>query len=51
MYNVWFDQLLVTGQVSLCTSDGGANVWGTSIHLVMRSACLFTNRELGVQHI
>ena len=39
MYNIWFDQLLVTGQVSLCTSDGGANVCGTSSHLVMGSAC------------
>ena len=51
MYNIWFDQLLVTGQVSLYTSDGGANVCGTSSYLVMRSACQFTKRELGVQHI
>ena len=26
MYNVWFDQLLVTGKVSLYTGEGGANV-------------------------
>ena len=51
MYNVWFDQLLVTGQVSLCTSDGGATVCGTSGCLVIRSTCQFTKRELGVQHI
>ena len=51
MYNIWFDQLLVTGQVSLCTSDGGANVCGTSSCLVIRSTCQFTIRELGVQHI
>ena len=30
MYNVWFDQLLVTGQVRLYTSEGGATVCGTS---------------------
>ena len=51
MYNIWFDQLLVTSQVSLCTSDGGAAVCETSSCLVMRSTCQFTNRELGVQHI
>ena len=52
MYNVWFDQLLVTGQVSLCTSDGGAAMYvGTSGCLVIRSTCWFTKRELDVQHI
>ena len=51
MYNIWFDQLLVTGQVSLCTNDDGANVCGTSSCLVIRSTGQFTKRESGVQHI
>ena len=51
MYNIWFDQLLVTGQVSLYTINGGATVCRTSGCLVIRSTCQFTYRELGVQHI
>ena len=43
------DQLLVTGQVSLCTSEGGANVcWDIASCLVMRSTCCITNRKLGI---
>ena len=51
MYNIWFDQLLVTGKVRVYTGYGGANVCRTSSFLVIRSACQFNNSKLDVQHI
>ena len=42
------DQLLVTGLVSLCTSEGGANVCKIAGCLVLRSTCHITNRKLGI---
>ena len=35
MYKVWFDQLLVTGQVSHYTGNDGVSVYGISIFLVI----------------
>ena len=39
-------QHLITSQVSLCTSEGGATVCVTSGCLVIRSTCQFTNRAI-----